>query len=224
MTEDAMTRDTLPLPVADLSAFARQLRRAWPDEPPGHLTLMNLLARASGFRNLQHLRANMLAEARLSAAGPVIDHVAVEALRRCFDAEGRLMRWPARTSVQHQVLWVLWSHLPRGEAMTERQISDRLNQWHLFGDAAIIRRTLLELGLLTRTPDCTEYRRVEQKPPPEILALIRLVGRSRPTRRGAARGAAQIKKPRDRLRLRGFLRVSGAQKRTRTSTPCSAGT
>ena len=172
-----MTRETLPLPVADLSVFARQLRRAWPEEPPSHLTLMNLLARASGFRNVQHLRASALAEGRLSTAAPVIDHVAVEALRRCFDAEGRLTRWPARTSVQHQVLWVLWSHLPRGEPMTERQISERLSQWHLFGDAAIIRRTLLELGLVTRTPDCTEYRRVERKPPAEILALIRLLGR-----------------------------------------------
>ncbi|MGL4234868.1 DUF2087 domain-containing protein [Tabrizicola sp.] len=171
-----MTRETLPLPVADLSVFARQLRRAWPAEPPSHLTLMNLLARASGFRNIQHLRASALAEARLSTAPSVVDHVAVEALRRCFDAQGRLTRWPARTSVQHQVLWVLWSHLPRGEVMTERQISERLNQWHLFGDAAIIRRTLLELGLITRTPDCTEYRRVEQKPRPEILALIRSLG------------------------------------------------
>jgi hypothetical protein len=180
MTEDAMTRDTLPLSVADLSAFARQLRRTWPDEPPGHLALMNLLARAAGFRNLQHLRANVLAEARLSAVAPRVDHVAVEGLRRCFDAEGRLLRWPARTQVQHQVLWVLWSHLPQGEAMTERQISDRLNRWHLFGDAAIIRRTLLELGLVSRKPDCTDYRRVERKPPPDILALIRLVGREAP--------------------------------------------
>ncbi|MBL9049601.1 MAG: DUF2087 domain-containing protein [Tabrizicola sp.] len=172
-----MTRETLPLPVADLSAFARQLRRTWPEEAPSHLTLMNLLARASGFRNIQHLRASALAEGRLTATPTVVDHVKVETLRRCFDAEGRLTRWPARTSVQHQVLWVLWSHLPRGEPMTERQISDRLNDWHLFGDAAIIRRTLLELGLVTRTTDCREYRRVEQKPPPEILALIRLLGR-----------------------------------------------
>ena len=168
-----MTRDTLPLSVADLTVFARNLRRDWPETPPGHLMLLNLLARAGGFRNFQHLRANALAAGRLSAPSPLVDHVEVGRLRRHFDAEGRLMRWPARTGVQHRVLWALWSHLPRGVSMTERQISARLNDWHLFGDAAIIRRTLLEQGLITRSADCTDYRRVEREPSPEALALLR---------------------------------------------------
>jgi hypothetical protein len=170
-----MTRDTLPLSVADLTVFARNLRRDWPATPPGHLTLLNLLARAGGFRNFQHLRASTLAAGRLSAPTPLVDHVEVERLRRHFDTEGRLIRWPARTGVQHKVLWVLWSHLPRGASMTERQISARLNDWHLFGDAAIIRRTLLEQGLITRSADCTDYRRVEREPPPEVLALLRVL-------------------------------------------------
>jgi hypothetical protein len=172
-----VTRDTLPLSVADLAVFARNLRRDWPDAPPGHLTLMNLLARAGGFRNYQHLRANALAAGRLSRPMPLVDHVEVERLLRHFDAEGRLIRWPARTAVQHKVLWVLWSHLPRGVSMTERQISARLNDWHLFGDAAIIRRTLLEQGLIARSADCTDYRRIEREPSADTLALIRRLGR-----------------------------------------------
>ncbi|MCU0828486.1 MAG: DUF2087 domain-containing protein [Tabrizicola sp.] len=170
-----MSRDSLPLSVADLTLFARNLRRDWPAAPPNHLTLLNLLARAGGYRNFQHLRANALAAGRLSAPTPLIDHAELERLRRHFDGQGRLIRWPAKTSVQHKVLWVLWSHLPRGQSMTERQISARLNDWHLFGDSAIIRRTLLEQGLITRTADCTDYRRVERAPPPDSLALIRLV-------------------------------------------------
>jgi len=43
-----------------------------------------------------HLRAKTLAAARISAPTPLIDHVEVERLRRHFDAEVRLMRWPAR--------------------------------------------------------------------------------------------------------------------------------
>jgi hypothetical protein len=172
-----MTRDILPLTVADLAVFARNLRRDWPSDPPGHLTLMNLLARAGGFRNFQHLRANTLAAGRLSRPTPLVDHVEVERLARHFDAEGRLVRWPGRTAVQHKVLWVLWSHLPRGVLMTEPQISARLNDWHLFGDAAIIRRTLVEQGLITRSADCKDYGRVEREPSPESLALIRAVGR-----------------------------------------------
>jgi hypothetical protein len=57
--------------------------------------------------------------------------------------------------------------------MTERQISDQLNRWHLFHDAAILRRTLWELKLISRNPDCTDYRRIDQPPPPEAVALIR---------------------------------------------------
>lgn len=174
-----MSRDTLQLSVADLTLFARNLRRDWPEAPPSHLTLMNLLARAGGFRNYQHLRASTLAAGRLARPSPLVDHVEVERLLRHFDSAGRLLRWPSKTSVQHKVLWVLWSHLPRGEAMSERQISARLNTWHCFGDAAIIRRTMLELGLVTRSADCTDYRRVEREPPADILALIRAVGARR---------------------------------------------
>ncbi|NJM83069.1 MAG: DUF2087 domain-containing protein [Tabrizicola sp.] len=170
-----MTRPTLSLPVADLSVFARSLRRDLQNSPeaPGHLALMNMLARAAGFGNLQHLRANQKAAMRSDPPAPVVDHTKVQKLLRYFDREGRLVSWPSRTSVQLLAVWLLWSHLPRGEIMTERQISARLNDWHLFGDAAIIRRTMAQSGLVTRNVDATEYRRVERQPPPEAIAAIR---------------------------------------------------
>ncbi|MEZ5756035.1 MAG: DUF2087 domain-containing protein [Paracoccaceae bacterium] len=46
-----------------------------------------------------------------------------------------------------------------GESFTERQISARLDAHHSFGDAAILRRTMIELKLLSRTPDGRDYRR-----------------------------------------------------------------
>ena len=47
-----MTRDALCLTVEDLSAFARNLHKQLAAEPalPGHLSLLNMLARAAGFR------------------------------------------------------------------------------------------------------------------------------------------------------------------------------
>jgi hypothetical protein len=39
----------------------------------------------------------------------------------------------------------------------------------------LIRRELVNMGLLTRTRDCRLYRRVEKRPPPEARELIRLV-------------------------------------------------
>ncbi|MBE2275048.1 MAG: DUF2087 domain-containing protein [Rhodobacteraceae bacterium] len=185
-----MTRDTIPLHLADASAFARALAAELSRAPaPSHLALLNMLARSAGFRNLQHLRASGAAQARLACTPPLpnaaaetnveveaevetTDLVAVGRVLPFFDAAGRLRQWPARRGVQSLCLWVLWSHLPRGVAMTEREVSALLDRWHLFGDPALLRRDMVGLGLLSRRPGGTDYRRVEQRPPPEARALF----------------------------------------------------
>jgi len=174
-----MTRTPLPLAIEDLSTFARALHRELQAPEPlgpkklGHLSLLNRLSRAAGFRNLQHLRASTKAGHDLAETARQPDMTRVQQALRHFDGQGRLATWPSRTNIQHLALWAIWSHLPRGTVMTERQISQQLNAWHLFGDAAILRRTLFELRLITRSRDCTDYRRIEQPPPPEAVALIR---------------------------------------------------
>lgn len=170
-----MTQNNLPLPVADLSRFTRALARQLTAEPPSHLSLMNMLARAAGFRNLQHLRAARTAEARLAAPAPppeTVDHALVIRALAQFDAAGRLAQWPARRAVQVLCLWAVWAHLPTETSMTERQISAALNALHGFGDAAILRRDMVALGLLRRNADGSDYRRLESRPPPEARALI----------------------------------------------------
>jgi hypothetical protein len=57
----------MPLHVGDVSDFARTLRRQLDamQRTPGHVEMLNLLARAGGYRNIQHLRAHRAAaEAR----------------------------------------------------------------------------------------------------------------------------------------------------------------
>lgn len=173
-----MTRDLISLPVEDLSTFVKALRRELGESPdlPGHLTMMNMTARAAGFRNLQHLRASHTAATRLALPpGPVADMARVEAALRHFDARGRLERWPAKTALQHLAVRALWARLPSRTHMTEREISARLKDWHGFNDAPILRRTMVELGLVTRSADCRDYCRVEAAPTPEARALIALL-------------------------------------------------
>ncbi len=81
-----MTRDALCLTVEDLSAFARNLHKQLAAEPalPGHLSLLNMLARAAGFRNYQHFRAVGAAAERIAAPEPTADMVAVEQALRQF--------------------------------------------------------------------------------------------------------------------------------------------
>jgi hypothetical protein len=144
----------------------------------GHVEILNLLARATGFRNYQHLRASHLAERQLDAAPaadpePPVDHARIAKALRCFDAAGRLVRWPPKDHLRALTLWALWAALPARTPMTEREISDRLRALHLFGDHALLRRELVDRGLFTRTVDGRAYHRVERRPPPDARALIR---------------------------------------------------
>jgi hypothetical protein len=172
-----MSRLALPFEVADLSAFARSLRDQLEklEHPPSHVELLNMLCRAAGFRNYQHFRADAEARQRLAAARevkPVADHQLVEKVARHFDEEGRLVRWPSKAPHLKLCLWVLWARIPSGRVLTEREINELLNRWHLFGDHAVLRRALFEAGLVDRTQDGRQYRRIEQKPPVELGVLL----------------------------------------------------
>lgn len=178
-----MSKQAIPLFADDISVFARALNQQLRSEncPPSHLTLMNMLARAAGFRNFQHLRAAQKAGERLGRSADVenVDHRLVERTLFQFDEVGRLRQWPSRRNVQELSLWALWARLPAGTALHERQVNDLLRNEHLFGDPAILRRSLFGMGLVTRERDGSNYRRREVPPPAEARELIRLLGHRR---------------------------------------------
>ncbi|HYC04514.1 MAG TPA: DUF2087 domain-containing protein [Azospirillaceae bacterium] len=172
-----MSRSIFPYHAADISAVAKSLRQqiGSADQPPGHVEMLNMLARAAGFRNFQHFRADQEARAALEAppAPEPVDHVQVRRLAGHFDDGGRLLRWPSKYSQQVPCLWVLWSRIEARRPYTEAEINEPIRDNHLFGDHAILRRELVNHGLLERTPDGRVYRRVEREPPAEARALIR---------------------------------------------------
>jgi hypothetical protein len=183
-----MSRTSLPIQADDISAMARSLRAQLANcgHAPGHLEMLNMLARSVGHRNFQSFRSQLAARARVerleSAAAPV-DYAQVERLARHFDAAGRLAHWPAKTSQQAVCLWALWAKLPANSVHTELEINRFLQANHGFGDHALLRRQLCDGGMLGRSADGREYRRLEQRPPAEALALIRHLG----ARAGAGR-------------------------------------
>jgi len=172
-----MSRTAVPLSVADLSPFAKTLRQALAQHEgvPSHVELLNLLAKAAGFANYQHLRADAEAADRLAAAAepaPRADLAQVEKAARYFDAEGVLASWPSRYGHQILCLWVLWSRIPRGETFTEIEISALLKDWNGFGDHALIRRAMIDGKMLERDQHGRAYRRIERTPPPELAPLL----------------------------------------------------
>src|SRR5262245_48915931 len=125
-----MSHIAVPLVAPDLSQFARALGRslnqrlAERPEPPSHVELLNLLARAAGHRNVQSLRAAALHGPRLAserAAPPPLTPAALKALSQ-FDARGRLLRWPNKFSVQRLAMWVLWTGFEAKRTYTEREV------------------------------------------------------------------------------------------------------
>jgi hypothetical protein len=179
-----MSRISIPFSACDISALARALHNqlAECDHTPGHVELLNMLARSTGHRNFQSLRASAITQARLDSPKPApepVDYVQIQKLVRHFDAQGRLSSWPAKSSLQVICLWILWSKLPSRLTLTEKELNQQIRANHLFGDHALLRRELCDRGLVTRTTNGREYRRVERQPPVEALALIRhLAGRA----------------------------------------------
>jgi hypothetical protein len=178
--ERFMPRHTVPLHADDISSFAkalaRQLRDAHDREPrpPGHQELLNMLARAAGHRNFQSLSARPAPPLRPPEPEPepVLSDAARKALRQ-YDDHGRLVRWPIKYSVQRLMLWGLWMRFDSRRRYTEREVNDILNAWHLYGDHCTLRRELVNMRLLERRSDGSEYRKVPSRPDPETLALLR---------------------------------------------------
>lgn len=159
-----MARQPISLTIPDVSAFARALRAGEP--PEGHQAWLNRIARAAGYRNFQHLSALR------KDAEPPADAAKVARALRWFDEAGRFARWPARQAVRDLCLWAVWARLPPGELGHERAVSALIDAATALKDAAQIRRSLVEMGLLTRSVDGTAYARLERRPPPEARALI----------------------------------------------------
>ena len=172
-----MSKQLIPFATSDISTLARSLREQLGQlaHSPTHVEMLNILAKAGGHANFQHLRADAAARGRLNAepaSTALTDHARVEKVLRHFDAEGRMVRWPGRTNHQDLCLWAIWSAIPADERFSEGEINRFINDAHLFGDHAILRRSLVDAGMLTRTPDGRIYRRIEKQPPPDALALL----------------------------------------------------
>lgn len=181
-----MTKQAIPLIAEDITHFSRALAKQMEKQTPplSHLSLMNMVSRAAGFQNYQHLRAAHQAGGRLatSQVSENVDLRLVERTLNQFDQAGRLKQWPKRRSVQDLSLWALWARLPSGVLMQEPEVNALLLNEHLFEDTAMLRRGWVGLGLVTRNRDGSDYRRCELKPPAEARALIRFLERRCDTR------------------------------------------
>jgi hypothetical protein len=184
------TREHTPLLAPDLSAFAKALRAQLAERLdsgaglPGHVEMLNLLARAAGHRNVQALKA---AAARSAVTanpslpprwhGPRHPALSASADRtlRLFDSQARLLRWPGKRPEQVLALWCLWMAFDGKRRYSEREVNEVINAHHAFGDHCLLRRELVEADLLQRTTGGERYHKCAARPSEETAALLRAV-------------------------------------------------
>lgn len=80
------------------------------------------------------------------------------ALDRLLDGQGRVTRWPRKRRAERAlILDYLAAHLPKDEVLTEAEIGRRIGRLHTFNDTALLRREMVDAGLLARTADGSAY-------------------------------------------------------------------
>ena len=81
------------------------------------------------------------------------------ALRRFLDRDARITTWPSKQKDQQALLDYLIAKFSPAQAYTEAQVNALLTTWHTYGNPAYLRRSLVDAGLLQRTPDGARYWR-----------------------------------------------------------------
>jgi hypothetical protein len=188
-----MSRLLVPLTTTDVSALTKSLkgfldeRHAAGKAPPSHVELLNLLARAAGMRNFATLKKAALTSVpattapleievppatddaiSLSAMSPTVRKALMQ-----FDESGRLVRLPNKLSVQQMTMWALWTQFAAGRKYTEKEVNAVTNAFHTFGDQATLRRELVNMKLLGRKSDCSEYWKEPRRPSDEVQSFLR---------------------------------------------------
>jgi hypothetical protein len=78
-------------------------------------------------------------------------------LHRFLEADGRLRALPRQRQARGEVLRYLAGKFDAEASYAEGEVNNLIRTWHSFADHALLRRELVEAGLLKRTRDGSKY-------------------------------------------------------------------
>ena len=81
-------------------------------------------------------------------------------LDKYLDKEGKVKIYPSKRKYKILVLEYIASKFEISKNYTEAEINNILNQYHTFGDWALLRRELFEAGFLGRNGNCSVYWKI----------------------------------------------------------------
>lgn len=76
-----------------------------------------------------------------------------------LNADGKIKIWPSKAVKKQAVLRYLSSKFEVGRDYSEREVNSIITEWHTFGDLFILRRGMIESGLMNRMSDGSRYWR-----------------------------------------------------------------
>jgi hypothetical protein len=89
----------------------------------------------------------------------------MESLSKLLDKDGCIVRWPKKQEEREEVLKYFAAKYEEGKHYTEMEVNAILKQWHKFNDHPMLRRELVNLGILNRSPDGRDYWKETAKAP-----------------------------------------------------------
>lgn len=95
-------------------------------------------------------------------------------LRNFLDAEGKLRLYPSKKKMKLYSLYYLSTKFEKGERYSESEVNGVINKWHLFSDAAMLRRELYDYHFLGRERDGSAYWMEDEQPDIEqMIAAVK---------------------------------------------------
>lgn len=76
---------------------------------------------------------------------------------RFFNENGQVIVWPKKRADKDLVLEYLATKFEANKTYHENEVNEILKKWHTFADWPLLRRELIESGLMQRNRDGTEY-------------------------------------------------------------------
>lgn len=82
-------------------------------------------------------------------------------IKQFLDRSGKITQLPHKQKVRRALLEYLTGKFELGRTYSEQEVNGICSQWHTFGDYFILRRELVDHGLLCRERDGSRYWRAQ---------------------------------------------------------------
>lgn len=78
-------------------------------------------------------------------------------IKQFLDSEGRIKQLPVPNRTKIPVLKFIAGKFEKGVTYKEKEVNRIIDEWHSFDDYFLIRRSLVDYGIMYRTNDGSKY-------------------------------------------------------------------